>query len=252
MNIAVKFTFFLSLCLMIIHAGSSAAESPAFSYPDSLLVKLGIDAQNIIKNQEKFRSDPIHTQWMAHVHETMPDIDPDKKETIIKTHTLLLLIKNKLDKNYFSGKINKQEYTTQLTGAMKWFQEANHSFLSIEEYNALFGISGREGETSSAHASDDKIGFPINNPKTTVEMIKRKIDASTIKGINRFYHVQSQDFRDMKTVYETEGFQGEDAKQIKVEMRMAEKELQAVFIAHCRSILTVEQFKLIFGSPTNE
>lgn len=237
---------------MIIHAGSSAAESPAFSYPDSLLVKLGIDAQNIIKNQEKFRSDPIHTQWMAHVHETMPDINPDKKETIIKTHTSLLFIKNKLDKDYFSGKINKQEYITRLTGVMKWFQNTNHSFLSIEEYNTLFGILDQDNQGSPANISDGNIGFPINNPKTTIEMIEKNFGTATIKNINRFYQVQSRELRDMKRIYDTEDFREEDAKQIKNDMRMIEKELQAVFMTHCRSTLTVDQFKLLFDNQTTE
>ncbi len=251
MNIDVKFTFFLSLFLVIIHAGSSTAKSPAFSYPDSLLVKLGIESQNSIKNQKKFRGDPIHTQWMAHVHDTMPDIDPDKEEAIIKTHTLLLFIKDKLDKDYFSAQINKQEYTTQLTGVMKWFQEANRSFLSIEEYNALFGISDPDNETSPAN-SDGKLGFPIKNPETTGEMIKKRFDDTTIKNISRFYQEHSRELRDMKKIYETEDFRGEDAKQIKNDIRMVEKELQATFMAHCRNLLTVEQLKLLFGNRTTE
>ncbi|MGB9498547.1 MAG: hypothetical protein ACKVE4_02100 [Dissulfuribacterales bacterium] len=62
---------------------------------------------------------------MNHIRSTFPDIGADKKDAITKIHTSLLFIKNKLDKAIFSGKINKQEFTTRLTGAMKWFQEAN-------------------------------------------------------------------------------------------------------------------------------
>ncbi|MDA3895244.1 MAG: hypothetical protein PF482_03735 [Desulfobacteraceae bacterium] len=231
-------------------AGTS--KNAALLYPDPILQQLGINPSDIIKNQLKFKNNRIHIEWMDHVHEALPGICREKKDAIIKIHTSLLFIKDRLDKAFFRAKINKQEYTTQLTGVMKWFQASNRSFLSIEEYNALFGISGQNDERLSANASDGKIDFPVNNPETTVEMIKKNFDDTTIKNISRFYHVQSQELRDMKKIYETEELREEDAKQIKNDMLMVERELAAAFISYCRDILSENQFKLLFGTSKNE
>jgi len=254
MNIDVKFAFFLSLCLLmlIFHAGAGAAKSPPLTYPDSLLLKMGINEQEIIKNQKKFNNNPIHTQWMNHINDVLPEISPEKKETIIKTHTSLLFIKDRLDTSFFNGNINKQEFTTRLAELMKWFQETSQSVLSEKESNALFGISGQDDELSPVTASYGELGFPINNPQTTVEMVREKFDARTITDISRFYQDHARELRDIKKIYETGGFRGEEAKQIKNDMLRTEKELQAAFKNYCRDILSDEQFVLLFGNEKPE
>ncbi len=245
---SVKVAFFLSLCLLVIHAGAGAAKSHALSYPDPLLKKLGIDSSDIIKNQKKFNNNPVHTQWVNHINEAIPDIDADKKDAIIKTHTSLLFIKDKLDKAFFSGKINKQEFTTRLTGVMKWFQEANQSILNDEEYNILFGITGQDDNTLLAPSSDGGLGFPIKNPKTTIEMIKKKFDAATIRNIALFYQDQARELRDIKEIYETKDFRRVKPEQVKNDIIRAENELQAAFKNYCHEKLSNEQFKLLFGN----
>jgi len=254
MNRNVIVAFFLSLCLLmlIFHAGSGAAELSPLSYPDPLLKKLGIDPSDIIKNQEKFRNNPTHTQWMNHIRSTFPDIGADKKDAITKIHTSLLFIKNKLDKAFFSGKINKQEFITRLTGVMKWFQEANRSVLNEKEYNALFGISGQDDKPMLSPSSDGELNFPIKNPNTTVEMIKEKIDNTTLKNITLFYQDQARELRDIKEIYETKDFRGVEPEQVRNDMLRAARELQTTFMNHCRSALTNEQFKLIFGDKKPE
>jgi len=252
MNIDVKFSFFLSLCLLIICAGSGAAQTHALFYPDSLIVLLGINAQDIVKNQKNFKNDPIHTQWMEHVHSTIPGINPDKEDAIIKTHTSLLFIKDKLDKAYFSGNINNQEFTTRLAELMKWFQASNRSVLSEKESNALFGISGQDEEKSAAQGSDGKLGFPIINPKTTADMIKKSFNDALIRDITLFYQDHARELRDIKEIYETEEFRGEEAKQIKNDMQRTERELQTAFMNYCRDVLSDDQFKLLFGSQKNK
>lgn len=252
MNKDVKFAFFLSFCLLAIHASSSTAESRPLSYPDSLLIKMGINAQDIIKNQKKFENDPIHTQWMNHVHDVLPEISLKKKEAIIKTHTSLLVIKDRLDKSFFSNNINKQEFTTRLAALMKWFQEANQSVLSKKETNALFGISDQEDELSPVDYSEDKLGFPIKNPETTVEMIKKTFNDATIRDITLFYQDHARELGDIKAIYETEDFQGVTAKQVKKDMQRTERELQTAFTNYCRGILSDEQFMLLFDSRKNK
>lgn len=224
----------------------------ALNFPAPILHQLGIAPSDIIKNQSKFKNNRIHIEWMDHVHSVIPGISREKEEAIINAHTSLLFIKDKLDNAFFSGQINKQRHTSQLAKTMKWFQETNQSVLNKDEFNTLFGISVQDDKRSMADDSDIKIDFPINNPETTVEMIKKSFDATTIRKISRFYQVQSQELRDMKKVYETEDLRKEDAKQIKNEMQMIEKELDTAFKSYCVDILSKEQFNLIFGTSKNK
>ena len=261
MNVTIKIAFFFSLCLLIFSAGSGFSKSYSPLFPDALIAKLGIDAEDIIKNQNKFRNDPIHTEWMIHVHSAIPDIDPEKHQAIIKTHTSLLFIKDRLDNAFFSNKMNKQKYTTRLTGLMQWFQETNRSVLNEEEYNALFGISGQKKPPASAFSSDGKLGFPINNPSTTVEMIKKKFDDRTIADITRFYQQHSQELDDIRQMYEARGIPDVETdpirpevkpEQIKMDMLRIEKELTTTFRDYCQDRLSEEQFEMLFVSPKDQ
>ena len=56
----------------------------------------------------------------------------------------------------------------------------------------------------------------------------------------------------MKKIYETEEFREEDAKQIKNDMLMIERELEAAFISYCRDILSEDQLELLIGTSKNE
>ncbi len=229
---------------------TGTSKESAFFYPDPLLQKLKINSYDIINNQSRFRNDPIHIEWMDHVHSALPDICSQKEETIIKTHTSLLFVKSRLDKDYFSGKISKQEFANQLTGLMKWFQEANRSVLSIKEYNALFGISDQD--EAPAQALDGELGFPIRNPNTTIDKVKEAFDDQEIISLTRFYQEQAREFHDIKNIYDTENIHGVEKEQIKKDMERIERELQTAFMNYCRDRLSDEKFKLLFGSQINE
>lgn len=254
MNLTVKFAVFLSLCVVIIFAGVSVdadagEESPRPSFfPDPLLVKLGVDAKDIINNREKFRKDPVHMEWMHHVHAALSHIEPEKKESIIQTHTSLLFIKDRLDSAYLSGRMNKQELNARIGELMQWFQEANRAALSEKEYNVLFGISYQDGESAMDRIPDGELGFPVYNPETTVEMIKERFDDRIIADITRFYRQQSQELRDIREIYKTKDFGGATQLQVRKDMARIENELKAAFKDHCRDKLTDEEFQFLFGN----
>jgi len=254
MNLKVKFAVFLSLCVVIILAGVSVgagtgAENPRRPFfPDPLLVKLGIDAKDIINNREKFRKDPVHTEWMHHVQAALSHIEPEKKESIIQTHASLLFIKDRLDSAYLSGRMDQQELTARIGELMRWFQEANRAVLSEKEYNVLFGISDQDGESAMDRMPDGELGFPVYNPETTVEMIKARFDDGTIADITRFYRQQSQELRDIRETYETKDFGGATQWEVRKDMARIENELNAAFKDHCRGKLTDEEFQLLFGN----
>ena len=248
MNRHSKFVFFIFLYLLIIHSGSRAAISPDLIYPESLIVKLGIDSQDVLKNQEKFRTNRIHLEWMEHVNEVIPEIDPDKKDMIDKLHTSMLYMKERINSAYLSASINQQEFTAQSAELMKWFLQSHQEILSKKQYESLFGLS-RNDEPLSVISTDNTLGFPIKNPETTVEMITEKFDHKIITQIARFYQEHAQELRDIKKTYETGDTPGVEKAQIKNDMLRIEKELQSAYMNYCRKILTDEQFNMIFGQP---
>ena len=242
----MKFVVFAYL-LVILHTGSGGASPQALSYPDELLVKFGIDVEEIMKNREKFRADPTHAEWMGHVRSTISGIDPAKEETMVKTHTSLLYIKMRMDQAYFGGVMDKQEFTARLAELMQWFQQANRSVLNEIEYNDLFGISGQDEVSATGRVPEGEIGFPVHNPKTTARIIKERFNDRTIADITRFYQQRSQELKDITEIYESRDFGGATEWQVRKDMIRIENELDAAFISYCRDRLTDDEFQLLFG-----
>jgi len=245
-----RFAFFIFLYLLIVYAGAGAAQFPVINYPESLIEKLGITPQDIVKNQEKFRTNRTHREWMSHVHEVIPGLDPEKKEAIGKLHTAMLYLKDKINTEYLSGSINQQEFTAESAQLMKWFLNAHQSMLSKKEYESLFQMAASD-EPSSPVPAENGLGFPIENPETTVEMIKKEFDEPTINKLAHFYGQHSQELRDIRKIYET-GDANAKPEQIKNDMQRIEKELQTAYMRFCRKTLTDKQFRMIFGSPGEE
>jgi hypothetical protein len=243
----VKSVFIAIGFLLVLHAGTGLAESPALLYPDSLLNKLGLDSNDIVKNQETFRKDRVHLEWMAHVHEVMPDMDAAMKDRIINIHTSMLFIKDRINSAYLSGSIDQEEFTAQSAELMQWFLKSHQAVLDEKQYNSLFGISTEDKSPREA-SEGDELGFPIRNPVTTVEMVKEKIDERTLSKIADFYQDHSRELRDVKKIYETGDFRGVTEEQVRNDMKRVEKELHDSFMDYCRGILTEDQFKMIFGN----
>ncbi|RJP84940.1 MAG: hypothetical protein C4518_17695 [Desulfobacteraceae bacterium] len=250
MNRQARFVFFIFLYWLFLSADSSAAESPVLIFPESLIVELGITPQDIFKNQEKYRTNSIHLEWMAHVNDVIPEIDPGKKAMVAGLHTSMLYMKDRINSAYLSGRINQQAFTAQSAELMKWFLNSHQEILSQKEYDSLFGPA-QNGEPLPVIPTGNELGFPIENPGTTVEMIKEKLDGQTITEIARFYQEHVQELRDIQKTYET-GVPGVEKAQIKNDMLRIEDELQAAYMTYCRKILTDEQFNMIFGQPDNK
>lgn len=232
---------------------TSGPGSPgSFDYPASILQKLGITASDITQNQSGFEKDRIHAEWMRHVDSAIPEIDPEKRAAIIKIHTSLLFIKDMLDKSYYNGSISKQEHTSRLSELMQWFQKANRRVLSIKEYNMLFEVPAEEEQSVLSGNANGKIQFPVKNPATTDQMIHEAFDDATINDLSRFYHLHSQELKDIREIYDSGDFNGADEQQVKNDIKRIEKELADAFKKYCRQKLTDEQFQLLFNSPSPE
>lgn len=233
-------------------SGSGSDPEFNFDYPAHLLQKLDITASDITENRPDFAKNQVHTEWMQHVDSALPEIDAEKRAAIKRIHTSLLFIKEMLDKSFYSSTIGQQEYTSRLSELMQWFQEANRRVLSAREYNILFDVSTEEESSAPAGNANGKIQFPVRNPATTDQMIHEALDDATINDLSRFYHVHSQELRDIRKIYDSGDFNGADEQQVKNDIKRIEKELADAFEKYCRDKLTDEEFKLLFNSPPPE
>jgi len=226
-------------------AAASAAETPTISYPEALLAEIGIEARDVIKNREAQAANRIHEQWMSHVRSAIPDISTAKEKHLARIHTSMLYIKKQIDADRLDGKISQETFSSWSAELMSWFQNAHKQVLNEAQYNALFGEKPAD-ETSNVISTGNELGFPINNPETTVEMIKEKFDGRTIEKISRFYQRHARKLRDIKKIYEDPPA-GVPKKQIKKDMDRIEKELQTEYRQYCRKMLTDENFNLLFA-----
>ncbi|MFH2067300.1 MAG: hypothetical protein ABIK15_19020 [Pseudomonadota bacterium] len=240
------------LCsLLISQIGWSAPELGAFSYPELLLAEQGLSVQDVIQNQDKFKTNKIHIEWMMHAHAVIPDMNPDTETQLIKIHTAMLYLKDRINSEYLNGGMDKAVFSSRSATLMQWFQRTHQTMLSAKEYTTLFGILGEDGFSENI-PTGNKLGFPIQNPKTTAEMIEKKIDAQKIAEIARFYQDHAREFRDIKEIYETGDVPGVEKEQIKTDMQQIEKDLDAAYRDYCRRILTAQEFRMIFNDNSGK
>ncbi|OQY52247.1 MAG: hypothetical protein B6230_03125 [Desulfobacteraceae bacterium 4572_89] len=213
--------------------------------PESLLKKLGIAGEDIIKNRGKYRNHDVHIEWMDHVYSVFNNLDPLTEEAIIHNHTTLLYIKDNLDKAYLNGEISQEEFNNGLTELMKWFQATNESILNEEEYKQLFGISVEDGEkyVDQIGADIPEYGFILNSD-IAVEEVKNLVQGYKLEEINTSFK---------KMVLEREKIGNKvNADEITLEeARQAFKDSQQSFVNKCKDLLTEQEVEIIFGSMAN-
>ncbi len=123
--------------------------------------------------------------------------------------------------------------------------------LTPEEINLIFGsVEGLESGSTDTEspavagtADIDELGFKIENPQTSVELVTEKIAKNKIEDLHFLYE---------KTIYEKDTLIGQlDAGEIMPEqMENLLREIDATYVEKCRKILTEEEFKLIFEDPS--
>ncbi|MBS3757395.1 MAG: hypothetical protein KGY61_01910 [Desulfobacterales bacterium] len=243
---STRLVILIVFSLMVSPAGLRAADHPPpeLSYPKPLLSKLGLDARDVVKNRDEFKTDRIHRMWMAHVHSAIADIDTEKEKRLINIHASMRYIKDRIDNAHLNGDIDRQTFSAQSAELMRWFRKAHQRVLGEQAVAALFSEAAKK-EMTGVIDTGNGLGFPIQNPETTVEMIKEALDARTIEKIGRFYQEHARELRDIKKIYKNPPADV-PKEQIKKDMRRIKKELSAAYRQYCRKLLTDEAFKLIF------
>jgi len=216
--------------------------NPYVSYPKTLVELLGIDMEQLIKERDAFKNTIIHVGWMDRVNEILNDLDPEKKAAIIKNHTSLLYIKDKLNEAYLTGKIDHETFKKALADLMKWHQRTYDSILTAGEYEALFEIKPELVDDTIDALIDQTPDYSfILNPEISVEAVEEQVPGYKLEEVNSHFK---------KMVFDQDNL-GKQINAGEVTLEQAREALnksQQAFIAKCKEILTEDEINTIFGS----
>jgi len=224
-------------------AGAPKA-NPYVSYPEGIVELLGIDMSELEKERDAFKNTIIHVGWMDRVNEILKNLDPEKKEAIIKNHTALLYIKDKLNEAYLTGKIDHETFKKAIADLMKWHQRTYESILSPAEYETLFEISPDKVDDTIDALIDQTPEYSfILNQNLPVDAVKEKVQGYKLEEVNSH-------FKKMILDRDNIGKQINSGAMTLEQARAALNKSQQAFIAKCKEILTEDEINTIFGSVT--
>jgi len=157
-----------------------------------------------------------------------------------------------LDREQIGKKINKGEMTLEqareaLYQSQQVFIARCKELLTDEEINTIFGSvaalesGGTQPEPPGVMGDSDiiELGFMIENPTTSIDMVKEKIDKKKLEDIKFFYQQMDQEKQELIAKL--------DAGEIKEDVfDNHSNEMDKTFEENCRIVLTDEEYKLIF------
>jgi len=216
--------------------------NPYVFYPDALLDMLGIDMDALIYGREEFKNTITHVEWMDRINEILKNIDPEKKDAIIKNHTSLLYIKDLLNKAYLTGKIDHETFIKAVADLMKWHQKTYELMLTGAEYEALFELTPEVAEQYIDVLLEDtpEYSFILNQKIPTAEVTKQ-IQGFKLEEVNTH-------FKKMVLNRDEIGKQINSGEMTLERAREALSKSEHAFISRCKEILTEKEINTIFGS----
>lgn len=223
---------------------SESETSTYVSYPDALIDLLGIDMNALEQQRDAFKNTIIHVSWMDRINEVLTNLDPLRKAAIIKNHTTLLYIKDKLNEAYLTGKIDHETFKKAIADLMKWHQRTYEAILTTAEYEALFEISPEivDDTIDEIIGQTPEYSF-ILNQNIGVEEVKEQVQGYKLEEVNSH-------FKRMVLDRDHIGKQINAGEMTLEQARAALNKSQQAFIARCKEILTEDEINTIFGSVT--
>ncbi len=170
-----------------------------------------------------------------------------KLEQVDSHFKKMILDREQIGKKISSGEMTLEQARAAMNKSQQAFIAKCKELLTEEEINIIFGSitefeSGITQTEPPAVIGDDdlvRLGFRIENPTTSVDMVMEKIDKTKREDIKFFYQqwIKEKDALIAKL----------DAGEIKEDVfENAEKEMDKTFEENCRSVLTDAEYQLIF------
>lgn len=161
----------------------------------------------------------------------------------------MILERDRIGKKIGDGSMTLEQARAALQKSQAAFIERCKNLLTEEEINTIFGsvaaleTGGAQTEPPAVLGNSDEIelGFKIENPDTSIEAVKEKIDKNKREDIKFFYQQRAKEREELIARL--------DAGEIKEEVvENTSNEMDKAFEENCRDILTDAEYQLIFGN----
>ncbi|RJP46759.1 MAG: hypothetical protein C4548_02005 [Desulfobacteraceae bacterium] len=180
-------------------------------------------------------------------HEVTQQVQGYKLEEVNSHFKRMVWDREQIGKKINAGEMNLDQAREALNRSQQAFIAKCKEILTIDEINTIFGSlealeTGATPTEAPAVVGDEDIeqlGFQIENPTTSVDKVREKINNDKIEDIRFFY--QEMHTEKEKIISRL------DAEEITLETyETISSEIDAAFEENCRSILTDEEYRLIF------
>ncbi|RJP84941.1 MAG: hypothetical protein C4518_17700 [Desulfobacteraceae bacterium] len=172
-----------------------------------------------------------------------------KLEEVDSHFKKMILDRDQIGKKIGDGSMTLEQAREALQKSQQAFISRCKELLNEDEINTVFGsVSALEtGGTQTkppavlGDSDQTELGFEIENPNTSIEMVKEKIDQDKLEDIKFFYEQRAKEREELITKL--------DAGEIKPDaVENVSNEMDAAFQENCRSTLTDEQYQLVFDN----
>jgi hypothetical protein len=179
--------------------------------------------------------------------EVAKQIQGYKLEEVDSHFKKMILERDQIGKKIGDGSMTLEQAREALQKSQAAFIAKCKDLLTEEEINTIFGsvaaleTGGAQAEPPAVLGNSDEIelGFKIENPNTSIEMVKEKVDKNKIEDIKFFYQQRAREREELIAKL--------DAGEIKEEMvENISNEMDSAFEENCRGILTDGEYKMIF------
>jgi hypothetical protein len=179
------------------------------------------------------------------VEEVTKQVQGYKLEEVNSHFKQMMLARDNIGKKISAGEMTIEQAREALYQSQMAFIAKCKEILTIDEINTIFGsLHALEtgGTQAPAVEGDDDInefGFQILNSTTSIDDVRDKIGKDKIEDIQFFYQERDAERQELISRLDAGEITSEQLENIS-------NELDAAFEENCRSILTDEEYKLLF------
>jgi len=183
------------------------------------------------------------------VEEVKEQVQGYKLEEVNSHFKKMIFDRDQIGKQINAGEMTLEQARAALSKSQHAFIARCKAILTEDEINTIFGSvraleTGASQEEPAVLGDSDKIelGFEIENPETSIDHVKEKIDKNKIEDIKFFYQERDTEREALISRLDAGEISSEELENIS-------REMDAAFEENCRDILTTEEYQLIYGNP---
>ncbi len=184
------------------------------------------------------------------VEEVEKQVQGFKLEQVDTHFKKMIFDREQIGKRINSGEMTLEQAREALHQSQQEFIARCKELLTEDEINTIFGsmealeTGGTQTEPPAVLGDSDviELGFEIENPTTSIEMVKEKIDPGKREDIKFFYQQRAAEREALIDKLNAGEIREEEVENISDEM-------DAAFRENCKSVLSDAEYRLIFEKP---